>query len=177
MCLTVTFINTTSYASSNSKAAWWGIQYSSQTAVHSIRQCKQTQSTALHAGFHNRDRQLPMLPCVLLLLTPQTLNTQSRYDSSVTVTYWNSWLQPNMTTQNTFRSISERCPTPLLRGIECQAFLWKRKITQTTSNASGNYISGLSKYPGTWTQQRSFSIRPWSPSTCHLLLAYECIWR
>lgn len=82
-----------------------------------------------------------------------------------------------LTTQNTFRSISERCPTPLWRGIECQAFLWKGKITQTTSNASGNYISGLSKYPGTWTQQRSFSIRPWSPSTCHLLLAYECIWR
>lgn len=96
MCLTVTFINTTSYASSSSKAAWWGIQYSSQTAVHSIHQCKQTQSTALHAGFHSRDRQLPMLPCVLLLLTPQTLNTQSRYDSSVTVTYWDSWLQPDI---------------------------------------------------------------------------------
>lgn len=115
MCLTVTFINTTSYASSNSKAAWWGIQNSSQAAVHNIHQCKQTQSAALQAGFHSRGRQPPMLPFVLLLLTPQTLNPQQRCYSSVTVTYWNSWLQPNKhwPLRTLLESTSERCPTSL----------------------------------------------------------------
>lgn len=159
MCLTVTFINTTSYASSNSKAAWWGIQNSSQAAVHNIHQCKQTQSTALQAGFHSRGRQLSMLPCVLLFLTPQTSNLQCRCYSSVTVTYWNSWLQPNKhwPLRTLLESNSERCPTSLLRGIECQAFLGKGTATQATSNASDNYTSGPSKYPGTWTQSKIIS--------------------
>lgn len=115
-----------------------GTRYSSQTAVHNIHQRKQTQSTALQAWLSQQGQaaaNAALCPASAFPSSPESPEQvraascgksclQAQNYSSVTVTYWSTWQQPDKRRPSTIRlEASLRCPASFLRGAECLAFL------------------------------------------------------